>query len=464
MKFEDLSLHKNLLRSVQDAGYEVATAIQEETIPCVLKGRDVVGCAQTGTGKTAAFALPLLQLLSTNEHRKTTGADQRRKRSGNRVIRALLLTPTRELAAQICDALYKYGKYTELRHTVVYGGVKQHSQVSALKRGVDILVATPGRLLDLMGQRHIDLRQIELLVLDEADQMLDMGFIDDLRRIVQTVPANRQTLMFSATMPPEIRKLSQQWLKRPVEVNVSPVASTPARVTQSVYYVEPSDKPTLLAEIIRSAKDPKTLVFSRTRRGADKIAKRLERDGIPAVSIHGEKSQSKRQATIRRFEKKNPPVLVATDVASRGLDFSGVSHVINYDLPEVPEIYVHRIGRTARAGEPGEAVSFCSGDERHRLRLIQRLTGDSIPIRESAMIAKRKNTPKPDVQLQPTEEKKDDQKRDDGKVSRASRPRFKQSGRRKAKAKRKGGSSSGKKPGRLKKFKASRKGTSGAKA
>jgi ATP-dependent RNA helicase RhlE len=368
-----------LLSSLQTAGYDEATPIQQQAIPQLLKGRDLVGCAQTGTGKTAAFALPTLQLLMTSAA-APTGAARRRRRSGRRAIRSLILAPTRELTGQIGDSLATYGKLTGLRHAAIFGGVRQGPQVRALQAGVDILVATPGRLLDLIGQGFVELGSVEILILDEADQMLDMGFIHDLRKIVTKVPDRRQTLMFSATMPKEIRELAGQWLRRPFEIKVAPVASTPARVSQSVYFVEHQHKAATLTRFLQNTRRSKTLVFSRTKRGADKIARCLQRDGIRAVAIHGNKSQATRQAVMREFNSKRPPVLVATDLAARGLDFSDVSHVINYDLPEVPETYVHRIGRTARAGASGQAVSFCGGDERHRLRRIEKLTGQAVSV------------------------------------------------------------------------------------
>ena len=379
MKFESLALCEPLLRSIKAAGYQEATPIQQQAIPKLLTGRDLVGCAQTGTGKTAAFTLPVLQRLMESSS-PSTGASRRRQRQGRRATRALILTPTRELAAQIGESLATYGKYTHLRHTVIFGGVRQGPQVRALQAGVDILVATPGRLLDLIEQGFVELATVEVLILDEADQMLDMGFIHDLRKIVARVPEHRQTLMFSATMPKEIRQLAQQWLQRPYEVKVTPVASTPELVSQTVYFVEKRHKTATLRQFLREQQCSRTLVFSRTKHGADKIARSLERSGIPAIAIHGNKSQARRQAVIREFNSKQPPVLVATDLASRGLDFSGVSHVINYDMPDVPEIYVHRIGRTARAGAQGQAISFCAPDERRALRLIERLTGHTVDI------------------------------------------------------------------------------------
>ena len=398
MTFEDLSLSKSLLRSLASAGYHEPTPIQQQTIPIALKGNDVVGCAQTGTGKTAAFALPTLQRLMDSANRPTTGAAKRRQRSGRRVIRALILSPTRELAAQIGESLNTYGSFTELKSTVIFGGVKQHSQVKALQRGVDILVATPGRLLDLVNQGFVHLENVEILILDEADQMLDMGFIKDLHKIVAEVPEKRQTLMFSATMAPEIRSLAKQWLRRPTEVQATPEASTPELVSQLVHYVERKNKQKVVTQLIINSGRKKTLIFSRTKRGADKIARRLTRDGIYALSIHGDKTQATRRSVMQKFGSKRPPVLVATDLASRGLDFSDISLVINYDLPNSPEVYVHRIGRTARAGASGQAITLCSSDERPQLRLIEKLTGQRVPLEKAPMASQelRAMTKKPD--------------------------------------------------------------------
>ncbi len=379
MKFEALALCEPILRSLKAVGYDEATPIQSRAIPEILNGRDMIGCAQTGTGKTAAFALPTLQRLM-KPSAAVTGAERRRERSGRRVIRSLILAPTRELAGQIGESIATYGKFTGLRHAVIFGGVRQGPQVRLLQAGVDILAATPGRLLDLVGQGYIDLAAVEVLILDEADQMLDMGFIHDLRKIVAKCPDKRQTLMFSATMPKAIRELSRQWLNRPFQLEVAPVASTPDRVAQSVYLVERQHKAATLTRLLNETDRKKTLVFSRTKRGADKIARCLERDGIRAVAIHGNKSQSKRDAVIRQFKSDRPPVLVATDLAARGLDFSDISHVINYDMPECPETYVHRIGRTARAGASGKAVSFCGSDERQRLKSIERLIGQTVAV------------------------------------------------------------------------------------
>ncbi len=382
MKFEELGLAEPLVRAVRSEGYRTATPIQSKAIPAVLRGRDLMGCAQTGTGKTAAFALPTLQRLSrcSGERRE---APSGKRRTARRPIRSLILAPTRELAVQICASFATYGKYSGLRQTVVYGGVGQGPQVRALQAGVDVLVATPGRLLDLMNQGHIDLGRVEVLILDEADQMLDMGFIHDLRRIVASVPRRRQTLMFSATMPGEIRKLTGQWLRDPVYVQVSPVASPAEKVRQSVYYVEPLHKVRLLKSFLRNTPGSRTLIFARTKRGADKIVKQLQRAGFSAAAIHSNKSQNVRQRVLARFKSQRPPVLVATDIAARGLDVDDISHVINYDLPEVPEMYVHRIGRTGRAGAAGRAVSFCGHEERPRLRRIERLTRRAIQVEKS---------------------------------------------------------------------------------
>jgi ATP-dependent RNA helicase RhlE len=371
MSFSVLNLSESVLRAVREAEYESATPIQEQAIPPILSGRDVLGCAQTGTGKTAAFALPTLNRLcdgSTGQHR--------------RPIRALVLAPTRELASQIAESFRTYGRYTGLRHTVVFGGVSQQPQVKAIFRGVDILIATPGRLLDLMNQGYVDLSRVETLILDEADQMLDMGFIHDLKRIVSRVPRERQTLLFSATMPTEIRRLADQWLRDPVEVSVAPQATTADRVEQSVYFISRSDKADLLAHYLRDQAAQRALVFTKTKHGADKLVKSLLRAGIRAEAIHGNKSQNARQRALAQFKGQQPPVLVATDIASRGLDIDSVSHVVNFDLPMTAEIYVHRIGRTARAGAAGIAVTFCDRDERGMLRDIERLTRQRLNIAE----------------------------------------------------------------------------------
>lgn len=381
MNFDSLALCEPLLRNLKTVGYQIPTPIQAKAIPPALAGKDILGCAQTGTGKTGAFTLPTLQRLMATAGTATNSGDRDPlSRPVKRQIRALVLTPTRELASQIGQNLAAYGKQTGLRHAVIFGGVSQVPQVSSLKAGVDVLVATPGRLLDLMQQGYVRLSAIEVLILDEADHMLDIGFIHDLRKIVAKVPVDRQTLMFSATMPPAIRELASQWLRKPVEVRVTPVASTPDLVAQEVCFVEKKEKPQVLVQYLNDVQPGRTLVFSRTKHGADKLVRHLEKDGIPAIAIHGNKSQSKRTAAMRAFGGQRPPVLVATDLAARGLDFSNVSHVINFDLPEVAETYVHRIGRTARAGASGSAISFCDRAERKFLRMIERLVGTEIPV------------------------------------------------------------------------------------
>ena len=379
MSFENLGLSESLLRAVHGAGYATATPIQIQAIPIVLDGQDLMGCAQTGTGKTAAFALPTLQRLAAGgERQRRAGRNGRPTSHGP--IRSLVLAPTRELAAQIAASFAAYGKFTGLRCTVVYGGVNQQPQVRALQAKVDILVATPGRLLDLMQQGYVDLKSVEVLVLDEADQMLDMGFLPDLRRIEAALPRRRQTLMFSATMPDTIRQLATHWLHQPQYVQATPVAAPAERAKQSVYLVETRNKPELLKHLLRATPNDRTLVFARTKHGADKIVKLLVHSGIHAAAIHGNKSQNARTRTLEQFKSQRPPVLVATDIAARGLDVKDISHVINYELPEVPELYIHRIGRTARAGATGVATSFCSMDERCRLQRIERLTRQTIQI------------------------------------------------------------------------------------
>jgi ATP-dependent RNA helicase RhlE len=391
--FSELGLAEPFHRTVEALGYETTTPIQAAAIPVVLAGRDLIGCAQTGTGKTAAYTLPMLdRLMQTlppsppSSQSKSEHSHPRNKKKGKgaypkpRALRALILSPTRELAAQIGDSLGRYGKKTPLRHTVVYGGVSQFHQVKALRHGVDALVATPGRLLDLKNQGHIDLSKIEILVLDEADQMLDMGFLPDLTRIIAAAPKKRQTLMFSATMPDSIRKLAQQWLTKPQAIEVAPVATPAERISQSVHLVDKKKKPDLLTHFLKETPRTRTLVFSRTKHGADKIVKRLVKDGLHAAAIHGDKSQGARNRALAQFKSKRPPVLVATDIAARGLDIDDVSHVINFDLPETPETYVHRIGRTARAGAEGIAVSFCAGDERGLLKQIERLISRAIEV------------------------------------------------------------------------------------
>ena len=370
MKFEELGLAETLLRAVRGEGYSIPTKIQAAAIPPILEGRDVLGCAQTGTGKTAAFALPTLQRLGRNP-----GQD-----GGRRKIRTLVLAPTRELVIQIGESFQAYGRFTGLRRTVVYGGVGQNPQVRALQAGVDVLVATPGRLLDLMQQGFIDLSHVEILILDEADRMLDMGFIHDLRRIVAKVPARRQTLLFSATMPPAIRQLADQWLTKPIDVQVNPAARTVDAVRQSVVFVDQANKIRMLTHWLQNTAWTRTLVFTRTKHRADKVAKLLKKSGIEADAFHADKSQSARQRTLARFKSPDPVVLIATDIAARGLDIDMVSHVINFDLPVDAENYVHRIGRTGRAGADGVALSFCDVSEREVLRAIQKLTKQTLAV------------------------------------------------------------------------------------
>ena len=370
MTFKELNLSAPLLRAVQEAGYETPSPIQAAAIPPVLSGRDLMGCAQTGTGKTAAFALPMLDRLTANAPRRK-GA-----------IRALILTPTRELALQIGESFDAYGKYLKLRSTVIFGGVGQAPQVEALKKGVDILIACPGRLNDLIGQGFIDLSNLEIFVLDEADRMLDMGFVHDVKKVIAKLPGERQNLMFSATMPTEIEQLAAGILRKPAFVKVDPVSSTVDRIQQSLYYVEKGNKKFLLPWLIKNLQPPvvNALVFSRTKHGADKIAKDLTKQGIPAAAIHGNKSQTARVTALENFKAGKTKVLVATDIAARGIDISELSHVFNYDLPEVPETYVHRIGRTARAGADGTAVSFCAPEEQEYLAGIEKLNRRKIPV------------------------------------------------------------------------------------
>jgi ATP-dependent RNA helicase RhlE len=415
MKFEELRLAEPVLRAVVAEGYSLPTPIQTKAIPHVIEGRDLIGCAQTGTGKTAAFALPILHRLSQSrvrgdaahgtrhegpptgsQHHRHGGsarsehADVRspashtpgRQRHG-RPIRCLVLSPTRELALQIAESFRAYGRFTGLRHTVVYGGVNQGPQTRAIGEGVDILVATPGRLLDLVNQRFIDLSSVEVFVLDEADRMLDMGFIPDIRRVVAMLPTNRQTLFFSATMPPDIRRLADTILSHPVNVQVAAVSAPADNVDQSVYFVEKPNKPALLTHLLNTTSISRALIFTRTKHGADRVARHLYRAGIRAEAIHGEKSQTARQRALLNFRSNRTSVLVATDIAARGLDIDEISHVINYDMPNVPETYVHRIGRTARAGASGVAVSFCDHDERPHLKAIERLIRKTIAVHQS---------------------------------------------------------------------------------
>lgn len=366
MEFKDFHLSPKILTALAEADYITPTPIQEKAIPPVLEGKDLFGCAQTGTGKTAAFAVPILQLLNEKNVRP-------------RKIRSLVLTPTRELALQIFESFRTYGRHTGLRACVVFGGVPQKAQVETLKRGVDVLVATPGRLNDLMNQGFIHLNDVQIFVLDEADRMLDMGFINDVKKISAKLPAQRQTLLFSATMPPEIADIASSLLKDPQKIMVAPPATTVDAIEQSVYYVDKTNKPKLLNHLLDDKSIRSALVFTRTKHGADRVVRSLEKAGIEAQAIHGDKSQRARQNALGSFRKGQIRVLVATDIAARGIDIEDLSCVFNYDIPEVPETYVHRIGRTGRAGQSGRAVAFCCIDEKKDFSGIEKLTGKRIP-------------------------------------------------------------------------------------
>jgi ATP-dependent RNA helicase RhlE len=366
--FQKLNLIAEVQRALAEENYHTPTPIQAQTIPPALAGRDVLGCAQTGTGKTAAFALPMLTQLGQND----------RKAIPHQPF-ALVLAPTRELAIQIGESFNTYGRYLDLRTALVYGGVSQMHQVKALKRGAHILVATPGRLLDLINQGHVKLDRLELFALDEADRMLDMGFLPDLKRIISRLPEKRQSLFFSATIPPKIAELTRQLLRNPVSVNVTPKITSVEKIEQRVLFVQPQDKLTLLEGILSGGEVDRALVFTRTKRAANKLSKQLLRGGINAAAIHGNKSQNARQQALEAFRRRKVRVLVATDVAARGIDIDGITHVVNFDLPVEPEAYVHRIGRTGRAGADGIALSFCTTGERRELNAIQRLIGQNVP-------------------------------------------------------------------------------------
>lgn len=369
MTFNDLNITPTILKALAKENYTKPTPIQEQAIPAVLAGRDLLGCAQTGTGKTAAFAVPIIQLLSEQQGRPHT---QRR-------VRSLILTPTRELALQISDNIVAYSQYTQLRCTAIVGGVSQKAQERALHLGADIVIATPGRLLDLINQKHIDLQHVQILVLDEADRMLDMGFIHDVKKIISKMPAKRQTLFFSATMPPEISKMVKDLLKDPVKVEITPVSSTADRIQQSVYWVDKENKQSLLSYLLQDKSIASALVFTRTKHGADRVVKALTKVHITAQAIHGDKSQNARQNALSNFKSGVTRVLVATDIAARGIDIDELSHVINFNLPNIPETYVHRIGRTGRAGLSGIAISFCEHEEIPYLKDIEKLIGKTIP-------------------------------------------------------------------------------------
>ena len=375
INFTDLDLNPEILRAIRDAGYVKPTPIQARAIPIVSKGQDLLGCAQTGTGKTAAYALPILQQLGkTSDNQNRSNVENNTKKQIQRRIRVLVIAPTRELAIQIGDSFSNYGKYTGLKNTVIYGGVGQNPQVRALQHGVDIVAATPGRLLDLMRQGHLNLSHVEVLVLDEGDRMLDMGFIHDIRYIVKMVPQkNRQTLLFSATIPREIIELAKTILHNPVEINISPDQPTLEIIKQSAFFISKEKKQALLEYLLAKSTITRALVFTRTKHGANRVVKNLKRKGIRAEPIHGNKSQSARQIALKNFRNGKTRVLVATDVASRGLDVDNISHVIQFDLPDVPETYLHRIGRTARAGAGGTAFAFCEQSQRKQLKEIEQL-------------------------------------------------------------------------------------------
>lgn len=367
MDFKNIGLIAPILKAIDGLGHTAPTEIQKQSIPSVLLGKDIIGCAQTGTGKTGAFAIPLLQLLTSEQYI-------------GKKPRALVLSPTRELAVQIAENIEGYSKHLSIDHVVIYGGVSQAKQVERLRKGVDIIIATPGRLLDLLNQGLVDLSLVRRLVLDEADNMLDMGFVNDIKKILKLIPSQRQTLLFSATMPKAIRKFAGEILTRPVEINVSPVSSTAEKISQSVFFIDKGQKAKRLTKMLLDGKNTQTLVFMRTKHGADRLAKSLGRSGVRTACIHGNKSQSARESALLSFKNGRINVLIATDIAARGIDIKELPQVINYDLPADSETYVHRIGRTGRAGNEGKAVSFCSEEEKPMLLKIQKLIGFPVPI------------------------------------------------------------------------------------
>lgn len=381
MLFESLHIISPILKALKEEGYTNPTPIQVQSIPIVLQGNDLLGCAQTGTGKTAAFAIPILQLLSTSKpHEK-------------RKIKSLILTPTRELAIQIGESFKAYGRHTDLTYTVIFGGVNQNPQITALRSGIDIVIATPGRLLDLIHQRHLTLHDIELFVLDEADRMLDMGFIHDVKKIIALLPKKRQSLFFSATMPPEIIKLASSILHNPSKVSVTPVSSTVDIIQQCVYFVDKENKNALLVEVLKDKTIKTALVFTRTKHGADKVVKMLLKYNITAEAIHGNKAQNARQRALTNFKSQTTRVLVATDIAARGIDVDDLEYVINYEIPNIPETYVHRIGRTGRAGAKGTAFSFCDAEEKAYLRDIEKLIAKKITVIDNHSFPLMNNNP-----------------------------------------------------------------------
>ena len=365
MTFKDLNITEPILKAIEEKGYANPTPIQVKAIPAALTGKDILGCAQTGTGKTAAFAIPIIQHLQALKNR-------------DKSIKTLILTPTRELALQISECIDDYAKYTQVRHGVIFGGVNQRAQVNMLHKGVDILVATPGRLLDLMNQGYIHLDNVRHFVLDEADRMLDMGFIHDIKRLLPKLPKEKQTLFFSATMPDTIIALTNSLLKQPVKITITPKSSTVDTIEQTIYFVEKKEKSQLLISILQKSEDRSVLIFSRTKHNADKIVKILGKAGIGSQAIHGNKSQNARQSALENFKTGKIRVMIATDIAARGIDINELPLVINYDLPDVPETYVHRIGRTGRAGNLGTALTFCSQEERKLVNDIQKLTGKKL--------------------------------------------------------------------------------------
>jgi ATP-dependent RNA helicase RhlE len=396
--FETLGLSSPLLKALTDQGYTNPTPIQAEAIPYLLKGRDLLGVAQTGTGKTAAFSIPILQLLDAKY-----GIEK-----GPRSIKALIVTPTRELAIQIGESLDEYGKYTHMRSTVIFGGVKQGKQTDALRRGIDILVATPGRLLDLISQKFISLKALEMFVLDEADRMLDMGFVHDVKRIIALLPKRRQSLFFSATMPPAIQQLANSILHNPEKVEVTPVSSTADTIQQYVYFVDKSNKNALLLDLLKDQNKKTVLVFTRTKHGADKVVRVLQKNKITAEAIHGNKAQNARQRALENFKSAQTRVLVATDIAARGIDIDSLAYVVNFEIPNIAETYVHRIGRTGRAGADGTAYSFCDQDERPYLKDIQKLIGKTIPVVENHAFVDELSatkTPEPEIKAKQSTQK-----------------------------------------------------------
>ena len=403
-KFQDLGLIEPLLRAIQDEGYTTPTPIQAESIPIVLQGKDLLGCAQTGTGKTAAFTLPILQLLV-----KTQTQERRKK------IRSLIVTPTRELAIQIGESFNAYGRHTGLNCTVIFGGVGQAPQVTALRNGVDVVIATPGRLLDLMNQGHLNIREVEIFVLDEADRMLDMGFVHDVKKLLAVLPKKRQSLFFSATMPPEIVSLANTILFHPLKVSVTPVSSTVDIIEQSVYFVDKVNKNSLLIELLKNTAIKTALVFTRTKHGADKVVNLLTKNNIKAEAIHGNKAQNARQRALSNFKAQTTRVLVATDIAARGIDVDELAYVVNYEIPNIPETYVHRIGRTGRAGANGTAISFCDAEERAFLKDIEKLIAKKIPVIE--------NHPFPMTNFNPIKEAKQQGRGNGGQKRRFSSPK-----------------------------------------